>query len=75
MQLEKPEDYEAMDEGKPFRAAVGNLTEQEVREAAAKDCKRCLGTGREGFIEGVAIVCRCVKKKLLQNAKDGPHER
>ena len=28
MQLEKPEDYEAMDEGKPFRAAVGNLTEQ-----------------------------------------------
>lgn len=63
MQPERPIDYDKLDHGKPFKASVGELTEEQMKAAARKDCRRCWGTGREGFMGGVAIVCRCVKKK------------
>ena len=66
MQPQDPSDYDNLDNDKPFKADIGNLSEDELKKYANNSCKRCNSTGREGFIGGIAIVCRCVKKKLFQ---------
>jgi len=55
-----------MDKGDPFAAQVGKLSDEQMMSVAKKDCDHCHGTGREGFIEGVAVVCRCVKPRIFE---------
>jgi hypothetical protein len=40
------------------------FTEDELQPFAKSNCKKCLGTGRTGYINGVAQTCRCVKQSL-----------
>jgi len=71
-----PDEYEKLGKLQPFAADIGKITDEEMRKYAVDSCNKCFGTGREGFIEGIAIVCRCVKKRILadRSVTDGPSD-
>ena len=55
---------EAADEGADLPSAP---TPKPLKEWANPNCKRCYGTGKDGYAKpGKPIMCRCVRHRLFQ---------
>ena len=49
--------------------------EMELKIFAKPNCKKCYGTGRTGYIKGIAQICKCVKGSLSRVKQLGEEAR